>query len=188
MSLALFTGPMFSGKTKRLFEVAKAYEMSQDFDHVPKKVLRYKPSRDTRSVGYLTHDGQVCDAIAVTSLGELWKHLDSTQSVAAITVDEVQFLDLKDSPLLPFLHYCEGGRIDVYAAGLNLKANGTTWDGMNEWFSSALTITVLQGTCRCGAPSVITHKKGGDPSREEEVGDHDIYIPMCLSCWTQANR
>ncbi len=171
--LTVVTGPMFSGKTSYLLNVAK----SQDAIVIkPAMDIRYS---DTKCV---SHDG-----ISVTALSvSLPIHLTKAQSYNLICFDEIQFFidpHYRGDIIKTIQVFLRGGK-DVLANGLDMNWKGDPFAVTASLCGMADEIVKLKARCTiCGNPASKSYKTT-DNQVVIELGNEDIYEARCNAHWT----
>jgi len=167
--LELIMGPMFSGKTSRLIQIKKKYEV------LNKSILVVKPIIDNRyslqSV-IVTHDQNREDCVSRFKLSEVY----DIDKYDVIIIEEGQFFtDLYEK----VIEWCKTKR--VYVAGLNGDANQNLFGDMHKLIPHADDILFLKALCKIcndGTDAIFT-KKNVENGKIVDVGGSDMYQAVC---------
>lgn len=180
--LHVVTGCMFAGKTTELMRLKDREEFAGN------KVLVFKPSNDTRSLGIKNHEGKEFPAIEVSfnDPSQIFQYLE--KGVSAVFIDEAQFFGLDLASVVEVI--LKNG-IRVYVAGLQNDFRHEGFGSMPTLLSKADKITLLYAVCTynsdwriCGAEATRTQRLIGGkyPSWDEPivmVGASESYAPRC---------
>jgi len=173
----VYMGPMFSGKTSKMFEHIRAAALGL------KRVSVIKWDRDVRYSSRplaSSHDGAHMHAIAVADLKK--DPADLPADVQVIGIDEAQFLD-------GVAEFCKrqnrAGR-DVVVAGLNHKADvdRSAWPNMIDFMSFA-RIHTMRSTCViCQSDDALCSRlvEGTPLQGRIEVGVSN-FVATCEGCY-----
>ena len=181
LHLVVITGPMFAGKTTELMRRLHRYELAG------KRVLLFKPRLDVRSGSgqVKSHDGRSMEAIEIALSAEILRYVDEHGDVAAIGVDEAQFLD---GNLVRVIRILRERGIDVFVAGLDMDYRGEPFGYMPQLMAMADEVVKLKAVCVvCGADATHSFKKRLD-DKVIEVGGAELYEPRCFKCWLEGMR
>lgn len=174
--LEVYVGAMSSGKTKKLVE------MFNQLTHDGVKVKVFKPMKDTRNDDgvVVARNGLVAPATSVDSIDDIYSN--GGEMAQVVLIDEIQFFNDEDT-MDSLIALCLMG-IDVYCFGLDLTSEGQVFGRMGEILAHADKIHKLYCDCvRCKAPARMTYFKGENKTGEVQVGDLDVYEPLCRSCY-----
>ena len=169
--LELIMGPMFSGKTSRLIQIKKKYEV------LNKSILVIKPIIDNRyslqSV-IVTHDQNREECVSRFKLSDVYDFY----KYDIIIIEEAQFFtDLYERVV-------EWAKIKrVYVAGLNGDANQNLFGDMHKLIPHADDIVFLKALCKVcndGTSAVFTIKNV-ENDKVVEVGGSEMYQAVCRS-------
>ncbi|GCD11764.1 thymidine kinase [Clostridium tagluense] len=181
-------GCMNSSKTANLLMVAHNYE-SQG-----KKVLIFKPSKDTRSKPNIieSRTGMSHDCIDILDTDDLYTYIlnyifEFKEIIKAILVDEAQFLTKKQ--VLELVDITKELDIPVLCYGLkNSSIKGELFDGSNALLYWAETIEEIKTICSyCDKKATMNLRIGnekpiytGDIIKCGDTTDsEEYYIPLC---------
>jgi thymidine kinase len=176
LHLVVITGPMFAGKTTELMRRLHRYELAG------KNVLLFKPKLDIRSGSgqVKSHDGKSMGAIEVSLSADILKYVDEADDIAAVGIDEAQFLD---GNLVRVVRILRERGIDIFVAGLDMDYRGEPFGYMPQLMAMADEVVKLKAVCVvCGADATHSFKKRLD-DKVIEVGGSELYEPRCFKCW-----
>lgn len=167
--LELIMGPMFSGKTSRLIQIKKKYEV------LNKSILVVKPIIDNRyslqSV-IVTHDQNREECVSRFKLSDVY----DIDKYDVIIIEEGQFFtDLYEK----VVEWSKSKR--VYVAGLNGDANQNLFGDMHKLIPHADDIVFLKALCKVcndGTPAVFS-VKNVDNGKIVDVGGSEMYQAVC---------
>ena len=177
MTIIRIIGPMFSGKTSRLFEIGHKYSHG-------KRGVFIKKNTDNRygSGSFIkTHSGTKKDAIVLSDISELREVVDDYDVFA---IDEGQFwngiVDL-------VREFSTMGKIVIIAclSGDYRRKPWSTLDGLEAICDETISMTSTCYKCGCTAPfTKLVTDKFGDTGDELIIsaGD-DVFKPTCLKHW-----
>lgn len=177
--LTVVTGPMFAGKTSRLFDYIDVVR-SDETDERP-AVLATKPSVDTRSPDVRTHDGRTHPITAIDNLSDV--DLSHPKSPQLVILDEAHFYD--EDELTSFCaRVAESDRVAAVIAGLDLDFRRRQFGHLElirERFADIVRSERLFSRCHvCGGDAPYTSRTSSDRSRVL-VGGSETYVPVCAA-------
>ena len=172
MSLTLFTGSMFGGKTSALLAELRRFQLAGQ------KCLLIKHNSDIRfdAGSVTTHDGVAVQAVCTNKLRT---HMPAMLSSTHVFIDEIQFFDD-----IGCLEELVSTGVIVFAAGLLTQFNGTPFPCMQQHISVWTDIRFFHAVCvtckSVRASRTIRHI----PVCESEcmVGGAETYAPVCVAC------
>ena len=189
MSLKIFLGPMYAGKTSKLIKMYK------EDTNENKVIIDYDISEVSYGVlfGSLSsHVNKTINSVlkckelkllynqekyAIFSEDLLVHYYNLFQNSNNIYINEAQFFpDLKEF-VLKMLPY--GKNIYIYGLDADFKQEkfGQIWD----LIPYATTIEKITDKCeKCDNPSIISHRIS--ENTEQYLTDEKCYIPLCLNC------
>ena len=177
-SLETIVGAMFAGKTS---ELLKRILWAK---HQNKKIIVIKPSIDNRysNEKIITHNDLSHECYAMNDWATtLEKFLFEKSEVDMVFLDEIQFMDTKDT--LNNVEIILNKGIDVVCAGLDQDSRGKPWETSSFLLGLSDKITKIYGFCNvCGLEATKTYRKIEGGSRTQ-VGAANIYEPRCLKHW-----
>ena len=179
--LKVYVGPMFSGKSTRLLDQVKRYQIAK------KNVLCVKPTLDNRytNEGFIiTHNDAHLKCYNIASgkdLLALFEQQNASQKVDLIAVDEAFMIDnISESLLNLFYTY----KIDVIVSSIDMSASNLPFKDISEILSHATHVKKCKAVCTiCGADASYTSRKFSLDEAEGQVrvGGSDLYEPRCLA-------
>lgn len=172
MSITLFTGPMFSGKTSAL--ISKYVDGGS--------TLAIKPRMDTRySAEFITsHDGK---RIPASLFSTYLPKENIAENVRIVLIDEGQFFfNLPEA----CRYYADELGLEVYVAALNGTSDMKPWPHVSHLIPVCDDIVHMKAK-ECSmchqrsAPFTIYNVPGGKVGMVE-IGGADKYSPVCRTC------
>ena len=180
--ITVFTGPMASGKTERIIDIARRM-MERN---IP--VEFYKPVTDTRDKHVKSRNGESeeCYTLDVRQAHTLRERYKTGHHQTLIVIDEFQFFE--DEAYIEVINELAAEGHGVVVSGLDLTSELTTFGLMPNIMCYADDVYKLKGQCgKCKAPSpsIFTYadfEKTGDVAIE---GEGNKYIPVCRKCYVK---
>ena len=171
----LFTGPMFSRKTKTLLCQIERYELAG------KKAVVLKPScdtRDARSNLVVSHDGRATSP-AIQFDGTL-ATLDSVvpARVHVVGIDEGQFVP----DLRKICEYLSASGVIVIVAALSGTHDLRIWPAVADLLPICNKITHLTAVCVLCGESAAFSKRLTAETADVVLGSREKYAPTCGTC------
>lgn len=176
MSLELYIGPMFAGKSSTILGIIRKNNV------IGRKTLCVTSALDkryTEEAKIVSHNQESHPATAVSELLPLLYNPEF-QAAECIIIEEAQFFaDLKEFVLKA-----------VDELNKNVVCVGLDGDSERRFFGQLLylvpyadkvqKLTAMCMKCRNGTEAIFTHRKvGGGPGSQISVGGQDKYEPMC---------
>lgn len=185
-SITVFTGPMFSGKSKALMARLETKQRAH------KKVLIVKPLLDDRfeannrivskkkkAEKFEPDDSML--AYPIKDKAELRELVDQ-EKPDILGIDEAQFFDSWLGPIL--LQLRNDNDLEIYVAGLDLDAWRKPFGPMPDVLAYSDNIQKFTANCfKCGEDARFTQKIGGS-AEQIQVGAEELYEARCDNCWT----
>ena len=174
--LHLIVGPMFSGKTSRLINIANLSKIEG------KKIFTINYKNDTRYSNkdkIVTHDGLGMDCFMVGK--NIMSILDKNDYLNSeiVLINESQFFE----NLLQFCLHSLGLNKTIFVSGLNGDSNMESFGEIDKLIPNCDTITHLNSRCSlCGNLAPFT-KRIVDNNDKELIGSGNYYMPTCRSCY-----
>jgi thymidine kinase len=191
MTLEIYVGPMFSGKTTRMISMFSSNQRSD------KVVIDYDLSRVKGSVtidNLINHNEfELSHVYKACSFDDLSKETSYSANIISsyehllhanhIYINECQFFpDLK-----VFVLECLRKNKCVYLYGLDGDYKQELFGQTAELIPYCTYIEKIKGTCdACNERSVISYRTTND--KELYLPDSDSYIPLCLRCLQSTNK
>ena len=175
--IEVITGSMFSGKTEELLRRLKRAKFAKQ------KIEIFKPKIEVRysEEEVVSHDE---NAILSTPVDSSANIILLANNVEVVGVDEAQFFD---DGLVEVCNSLASSGIRVIVAGLDMDFRGKPFGPIPKLLSVAEYVTKVHAICvRCGNLAQYTHRtSGGD--KLIQLGETDMYEPLCRSCYNKAN-
>ena len=175
-------GPMFAGKSEALIRdiLFQTY-----FDRDGDSVCVFKPSFDTRFGKHeiISHNGKSVQAIPLRE-----PDYDIVGEYSHVFFDEVQFFCQPhfEGDFLKYVRDLRASGTDVYCAGLDMDAQGNSFEITGALMAESSEINRLAARCnRCGGHATRTSRTSGAGPRVD-LGASDKYEPLCLLHWSEA--
>jgi len=184
-SITVFTGPMFSGKSKALMARLETKQRAR------KKVLIVKPLLDDRfkATNSIVSKRKKTDrfepdnslpAYPIRDEEEL-RQLIAAKEPDVLGIDEAQFFSLWFGLTLFQLRKADG--LEIYVAGLDLDAWQKPFGSMPDIMAYSDSVQKFTANCfQCGQDARFTQKVGGS-SEQIQVGAEKLYEARCENCW-----
>lgn len=188
-TLAVFSGPMFAGKTTSLISAVNAAVESGD-----RPVVIVKPAMDNRYAesAIVTHDGVAHVAVPVASAADVFAAVAAASDAgpAHLFADEVQFMDRPwfEGEFHLAIHALLQAGHDVTCGGLDLDWRGLPFEVTARLLAMADHVTKLTARCAVtGASAQKTYKRVVDGARVA-LGAAETYEPRSNAAWEGADR
>ena len=191
--LDIILGPMFSGKTTKLFEVMET------LDKKGIKYLAIKPQIDDRynddnKNNFIVSHNLIKKECSVTSnLKDVFEQLksnnlnceDDSEKIQYILIDEAQFFN----KLYNFTLLClETLNINVVVTGLDGDYQRKPMGEILQLIPIADNIIKLSSKCAiCNEDAIFTHRIVDD-NDQVLIGGSDKYIPLCRKHYVEKNK
>lgn len=169
--LHLIFGPMFSGKTTKLIEIAQ--------QNTNKILVNYAGDTRYHPTLLCTHSGLTTPCIQTDRLSTLLDTVDLSL-IEAVFINEAQFFpDLIE--IVKTLVETYGKR--VYVAGLDGDFQRNTFGFAHQLISLCDTVEKLHARCsRCDLPALFS-KRTTDNTEQILIGSSAEYTPLCRGCY-----
>ena len=175
MSLELYIGPMFAGKSTEILRIIRRNKIIGRNTLCITSALDKRYSADPK---IMSHDQDSCSAIAVHSLKPLFESQALTDA-ETIIIEEAQFFpDLFDFVLVTVdvLHK------HVICVGLDGDSSRRPFGQILDLIPHCDAIHKLKALCkRCsnGTEALFTYRRPDAPTAQINVGMSDQYEPLC---------
>lgn len=185
--LVLYTGPMASGKTARLYQEQQMAERN----HFHKAFsIGHANNKDNVSRGHvLSRSGGAYTAVFVAALDEALARRITEGQYTHVFIDEGQFFTATgERELKDFCALLLAARLSVHVSALNSDFKGDPWPAISHLFALSPKTHVLHAWCdgeACGDHAYFTYRVGDNT---ELVGVHDKYLALCRNCWEKAKK
>lgn len=171
-------GSMFSGKSEELIRRVR----QASYGNLSVRV--FKPAIDNRfsDESVVSHNGTTTIAHPVKKSIEILQHLQDTEEIDIVAIDEAQFFDKEIVKVVDTLAH-QGIRVIV--AGLDTDFRGEPFGSMPQLMSLSETVTKLNAICPiCSSPASRTQRLiNGKPALYDDpiilVGASETYEPRC---------
>lgn len=171
--ITIITGPMFSGKSKKLIDI---YERNAKLGY---KQICFKPFLDTRD-GNTIHSRdskQMLEAKLIESLYELEDY--NFDDIECIYIDEAQFLQGDINILFKLSALGKS----IFISGLYAISEQEYFPIMAAIMAIANNIIILKAKCsKCGEEASFSHYKLGNKSGDYLIGNSNEYEALCEKC------
>jgi len=174
-SLTLVVGPMFSSKSTYLLSKIRKFNV------IERSCLIVSWKGDTRSDRHLkTHDNEkITSSINVTHLSELLEKENELQNHEEIVIDEGHFFsDLSDVVLKLLFKY----KKNVIVGSLFMDYNNDPFEEIMKLMPFANNVKFKYALCKsCKNGTKASHTKKTNLTHKDriEVGDSELYTPVC---------
>ena len=176
--IEVICGSMFSGKTEELIRrMRRAIFANQE-------IKIFKPQIDVRysAKDVVSHDAHAIQSTPVASSADI---LDQVGNARVVGIDEAQFFD--DGIVDTAQKLAEQG-VRVIAAGLDMDYLGKPFGPMPALMAVAEDVQKVHAICvRCGDLAQISHRLSKS-DKLVELGEKDIYEPICRSCFNSLKK
>lgn len=180
MSLDIIIGPMFSGKSSRILDIASRYAA------IGTKVLIIKHASDRRyeysENNVVTHDGRKTTCVEALDIHHP-KLMSRVKDHNVIIVEEAQFF----THLVPFVEYVvDTLEKRLYFVGLDGDSNRRPFGEILQCIPLADRVEKIAAFCRrCanGTPGIFTTRTSGPQDQQVIVGGNDTYETHCRECY-----
>jgi len=174
MSLDIYLGPMFAGKSSAVLSIIRRNTF------IGRKTLCLTSSLDNRygSSSIVTHDRESCPALATKTLLDL-QQLTDFQKADCVIIEEAQFFtDLKEFVLKAVEVYHK----HVICVGLDGDSRREPFGQLLELIPYCDYVTKLKAlcpVCRDGKEAIFTFRVPGAPTEQVNVAGADQYQALC---------
>jgi len=193
MTTILYSGSMYSNKTKKLLERAEISELRKR----KYKIFYPQICANGEENSIFSRSGVRHDAVPIQTVLDIYSYIDGLQD---IYIDEIQFLNLNEcdaenyavEDFIKLIEYCEIHKINLYLSGLDLDFTGNAFLITKEVMPYCDKIEKLSAVCMIcfneTARRSLRLKNGVPSSFDEEIliERHNVeyrYIPVCTSCF-----
>lgn len=176
--IEVIAGSMFSGKTEELIRRLRRAEYAKQ------KVEIFKPAIDVRysEDEVVSHNA---NSIRSTPVESSQKILLLAADVDVVGIDEAQFFD---NGIVEVCIKLANQGTRVIVAGLDMDFAGRPFGPMPALFAVAEYVTKVHAVCvHCGDLAQFSYRKTKS-NKIVELGEKDIYEPLCRRCYNIANK
>jgi thymidine kinase len=184
MSLDLYLGPMFAGKSSAILGVVRRNEI------IGRKTLCLTSALDTRystEARIVSHNKESYPAVAISTLMPVIC-MHSFNSAECIVIEEAQFFpDLRDFALAAV----EGCGKHVICVGLDGDSERRPFGQLLDLIPFADNVRKFKALCthcRNGTEAIFTLRKSGASGSQIAVGGQDTYEPLCRRHYMEGHR
>ena len=173
MSLEIYVGPMFAGKTTKMIYMVLENQSND------KIAIDYQEEDEICIRKLCNHNNIALKNVYSTKyLEKLWKEDNTMVRAKHVYINECQFfMDLK-----PFVLECLKQEKNVYLFGLDGDFRQNTFGQTMELIPFCNHLEKITGICQnCNNDSVISYRKTAN--QELYLLDSTCYIPLCLLCY-----
>ena len=181
--LHLILGPMFAGKSTKLFNIINNIKKDESFliiKHISDQ--RYNSNLTT----IITHDQKTMDCISLDKLLNIFNNQKYINS-KYIFIDEGQFF----SDINNFIEIAlEKDKKNIYITGLNGDSNRKPFYNISKMISIADKVDILHSKCNyCSENKGIFTLRDTSKNKQKKilVGDDKIYKSVCRKHYIQYN-
>lgn len=184
-SVNLFYGPMFSGKSTRLYQI-----LNEESQYEKNKILLLRFSEDlSRYKDIRSHGGYTLEnvknitVVAITDLTD--KFIEGLGLIYNIIgVDEGQFINGIDKLAI----YCLDNDIDLFISALNGKFDRTSWPNIDKLTPHLTKPKLCKAVCKhCGRDAIYSVRLA--KSKDDKlIGGADKYESTCAKHYTNINE
>lgn len=177
--LVVNCGSMFSGKSTELMRQGERHMLAGH------QVVFIKPMIDDRysKDEIVTHKGQKVKAINIHDGKELLSN-KSILKADVVLIDEVQFIP----NVIESIRYLLLIDKMIYCSGLDMDFKGEPFETVAYLMAIAEEINKFHAVCNdCGEDALFSHKLT-DSNERIELGEKNIYIPLCRKCYTSTKE
>lgn len=189
--LTVIAGPMFSSKSTELLRVMET------FRHGNVPMLALKPRADTRDPNIIfSRSFPSVPAYMIGRVNEFETCIrDNTHAV--LCIDEAHFFgEWFVTAIHALLERRARDRYEIFISCLDMDSSGRPF-GPIPGALLAMADTVIKTTAVCvvcakegrgAVPAQLTHKFAGDKHASVEIGDSDLYQPVCRHCFSELTQ
>lgn len=174
-------GPMFGGKTSGLLADVRKMRIAKY------NVGLFKPAKDDRysNNNVVNHDGEASEAINIKSLKDI-VDLGYIDKYDVIAIDEFQFLELPHYDYIyVFVNFLISKGKTLIISGLDLDSELYPFKNIKDILPFATHIFKHKAVCvDCGNDATTSYCTIEKES-QELVGGDDIYVPLCINCYSK---
>lgn len=179
--LAMYVGPMYSGKTSKLLELYKQFT----FCNVPVTIVNFaEDTRYSQKPVISTHDKQMVPCTMSTSLFESFpiSSISFTENEVFL-INEGQFF----CDIVPWVKVAVGKPHNkhIYICGLDGDFKRDIFGNWLDLIAYSNTVQKLTSICcNCRIASAIFSYRLTCETHQKVIGN-DSYIPLCRSCYEE---
>ena len=193
MSITLYCGPMFAGKTNTILDRICQAEK----DGVPFIAIKHSIDNRYGDEDIISHSQHRHSAVKYDNLTHFLES-DAYKSGIAVTGGERLELVIVDEgefflDLAPACKQMRSDGIQVIVGALDFSFECKWFKPVEKLMKIADTMHRLRAQCGiCDAPACFTHRKKEVLSSSQAnelvvVGGSELYVPTCEKCWAELN-
>ena len=174
--ITVYAGPMFSGKSAKMFDVRGGI-------YYQKFVMVFKAKTDTRTVGKIwtrSNPDNPIEAIEISDLKEIESYLKLDTRI--VFIDEAMLIQGNPRVLIDLSINLD---LDIYVAGLDLTSEQQPFGIMPGLLAVADKVVKSTAECSsCGREATFSYYMLGEKG-EVVIGDSE-YTALCGKCLVKA--
>lgn len=181
--IKVFTGTMFSGKTSRLLNETKRYELAGI------KTLLIKPLIINTDNSIINHNGEKVKAYSIDTdkIDDLSTLIDKKieeENIQVVGIDEAQFFKQDLIGLIEY--YTNNFQISFIISGLDKDYLGRPFGVMPFLLAIADDVEKLKAVCCCcGRDAIFEYRKNSGDKNLISIGSEEKYEPLCRICYNK---
>tara|TARA_E500000178_G_C16933073_1_gene712656 strand:+ start:623 stop:1234 length:612 start_codon:yes stop_codon:yes gene_type:complete len=193
VKLDIILGPMFSGKTTKLFEIMDKLEKENI------KFITVKPHIDNRYNNneknnfVISHNLKKKECKVSNNLKDIFKEIKINKTITSTRSESIQYVLIDEGQffknLYNFTILClEKLNVNVIVTGLDGDFQRKPMGEILNLLPIANSITKLTSKCDiCKKDAIFTHRIVND-SEQVLIGGSDKYIPLCRGHFIEKNE
>lgn len=170
-SIALATGPMYSGKTEWLIEKLS------EFDDAKRLAIRFTLDNRYSIDSLASHNGKKLAAKSAGNLEDIRTLMKEQSNIEVLGIDEVQFFEPE---LAGFLENIKQTGIQIFTSGLNVDYLATPWETTVAIEKISDEVINVMARCNvCGKNNAVYTQRIGETTDRVAVGGTELYEARC---------
>ena len=181
--LHLILGPMFAGKTTKLFNIIENLKENNNNNFLLiKHIIDKRYNSSTTNI--INHNQKSIDCIGLDKLIDIITNEQYINN-KYILIDEGQFF----SDIIEFIKIAiEKDNKHIYITGLNGDSNRNPFSNISKLISIANKVDILDSNCSyCDDKGIFTLRTTTS-KKKILIGDDKIYKPVCRKHYIQYNN
>lgn len=180
--LHLILGPMFAGKSTKLFSIIENLKEKNKSFLLIKHIIDKRYNSNTTNI--ITHDQKSMDCIGLDKLINIIDN-EKYMNSKYILIDEGQFFP----DINKFIDIAlEKDYKHIYITGLNGDSNRKPFYNISKLISIADKVDILDSNCYyCNNKGIFTLRKSSK-HKKILIGDDKIYKPVCRNHYIEYNN
>lgn len=179
--LEIIVGPMFSGKTTRLLEIAKRHQLMGKNVVIINTVLDNRQDEGLEKIS--THDGHIAKCISTKNLNDINEGVLRTTNT--ICINEAQFFSDLEGFVKNWLRYNKYIVVSGLDGDYRRKKFGHILD-LIPFCDSCIKVRAICHRCEQGNDAIFSMRNVKD-TNQVLIGDFNEYEPVCRMCYEQFN-